>query len=127
MRTTWPNTLMICICLALQWACATKPEIPDREVVTKGAPSKKAEKLLDEETMRDLRHSKRWQNAVNRRIASRIRQVRQSCKVYDKPTLMGSSVATLSEGRDVWTEETDTSWFKVYQDKTYGYASKICF
>jgi hypothetical protein len=110
-------------------ACASQPEMPDSAKIEKSETAAKSssDKLIDDQTMNDLRSSTRWQKAVQRRIASRVRQVRQNCKVYAEPTLMSSNVAMIREGLDVWTEETDTSWFKVYQNKSYGYASKICF
>ena len=104
-------------------ACASKPELPTAEK----PPAAAKKPLVDDQTMYDLRNSSRWQKAVARRIASRVRQVRQTCQIYERPTSMSTKVSKVEQGLDVWTEETDTSWFKVYKDKSYGYVSKICF
>ncbi|NQZ02370.1 MAG: hypothetical protein HRT45_17060 [Bdellovibrionales bacterium] len=125
-NTGFVSSTLIFLSLTLG-ACASKPELPDGDLGVAKKKSSSAEQLIDEQTMRDLRSSTRWEKAVQRRIASRVRQVRQNCKVYSEPTLMSSNVATIQEGRDIWTQETDTTWFKVYQNKSYGYASKICF
>ncbi|MEO0335819.1 MAG: hypothetical protein AAF202_05475 [Pseudomonadota bacterium] len=125
MKKMWFVSSIVIVSALVLGACASKPEMPETKQGQAGKP--RAGKLIDDNTMSDLRNSSRWQKAVERRIASRVRQVRQNCKVYAQPTLMSSNVAMIREGLDVWTEETDTAWFKVYQNKSYGYASKICF
>lgn len=127
MKNTWFVSSIVIVSALLLGACASNPEMPDSLEGAQLVSEKSDDQLIDERTMRDLKNSTRWQKAVQRRIASRVRQVRQNCKVYAQPTLMSSNVATIQEGRDIWTQETDSSWFKVYQNKSYGYASKICF
>lgn len=101
-------------------ACASKPELPKEYV--------QAKRILDEAPTKPDRKTSQIRAHYARTIASvEIRPIETDCQVYSQPNVYSERLDTAKAGRDVWTQDTGSEWYKVYRGQKFGYMSKICF
>jgi hypothetical protein len=99
-------------------ACVSQPEIPEQY---------QADVLASKRTPQATQPKKVKKNYQNLLAQTGLRLIETDCQVYSQPNLYSDRVDTAQAGKDVWTEDTGSSWYKIYKNKRYGYVSKICF
>ncbi|MCB0408025.1 MAG: hypothetical protein KDD34_07475 [Bdellovibrionales bacterium] len=103
-------------------ACSSKPEVPQ------GQPLQRAD---IKPAISKNSQTKWFPNNQNRYgrfvVSSGLRFQEADCQIYSKPNFYSEKLNTAKGGKDIWTEDTGSAWYKVYRDKKYGYMSKICF
>ena len=95
-------------------SCASAPEIPEEAKAPKVTKATKTK-------------AKKSRKISSIFLTAKVRQLQQDCQIYKKPTTLSQRVSTIESGNDLWTQETDTPWYRVYKNRSYGYVSKICF
>jgi hypothetical protein len=110
---------LIFLILALG-ACASQPEVPSEYQKATAALSQEAPARSGQQNRLNA-HYQRYLAQVE------IRPIETDCQVYSKPNLYSERIETAKAGRDVWTQETGSEWYKVYRGNKYGYMNKICF
>ena len=98
-------------------ACSSTPEVPK-------AYNKFERQPQSEITQKKKVPLKEWKRYL---VSTEIRAPETDCQVYNQPNLYSEKIDTAKAGKEVWTEDTGSAWYKVYKNQKYGYASKICF
>ena len=105
-------------------ACASQPEIPKIQQTQ----ANEQQKIFSNRTPQSVGQKqiplKKWKQYL---VQTEIRSPETDCQVYSQPNLYSDRVDTAKAGNEVWTEDTGSTWYKVYKNQKYGYVSKICF